>query len=395
MTILNLIGRNKEIFSKDINTYSDKLNETVSDSNFLVIGGAGTIGQAVTKEIFKREPKSLHVVDVSENNMAELVRDIRSTLGYGTKDFKTFAIDCGSDEFKAFISNQNSYDYIFNLSALKHVRSESDPYTLMRMIMVNIFNTLDTLNMAKNMDAKKYFCVSSDKAANPVNMMGASKRIMEMFLMRESLNQEVSMARFANVAFSDGSLLHGFNQRFAKKQPFSAPNDVRRYFVTPKESGELCLLSGLLGQNRDIFFPKLREELKLIRFSEIALNYLHDKGFEPFECKSENEARDSAEKLIAKKQWPCYFFKSDTTGEKDFEEFFTEEETLNLDIFSSIGIIKNQPNFDKDKLLHFETSIKKIKQSSVWNRSDLVSLFHEMIPDFAHKETGKFLDQKM
>ena len=395
MTILNLIGRNKEIFSKDINTYSDKLNEMVSDSNFLVIGGAGTIGQAVTKEIFKREPKSLHVVDVSENNMAELVRDIRSTLGYGTKDFKTFAIDCGSDEFKAFISNQNSYDYIFNLSALKHVRSESDPYTLMRMIMVNIFNTLDTLNMAKNMDAKKYFCVSSDKAANPVNMMGASKRIMEMFLMRESLNQEVSMARFANVAFSDGSLLHSFNQRFAKKQPFSAPNDVRRYFVTPKESGELCLLSGLLGQNRDIFFPKLREELKLIRFSEIALNYLHDKGFEPFECKSENEARDSAEKLIAKKQWPCYFFKSDTTGEKDFEEFFTNNENLDMNRFDSIGVIMNEPEFDASRLDDFIYEVKTLREKEDWTRQDIIDLFFNLLPDFTHKETGKYLDERM
>jgi FlaA1/EpsC-like NDP-sugar epimerase len=323
MAILNLIGRNNEIFLADINSYSDKLKEVVSESTFLVIGGAGSIGQAVTKEIFRRGPKSLHVVDISENNMVELVRDIRSTLGYGSGDFKTFAIDCGSNEFKAFISNQDSYDYIFNLSALKHVRSESDPYTLMRMIMVNIFNTLDTLSLAKKMNTKKYFCVSSDKAANPVNMMGASKRIMEMFLMRESLNQDVSMARFANVAFSDGSLLHGFNQRFEKKQPFSAPNDVRRYFVTPKESGELCLLSGLLGQNRDIFFPKLSKELNLIKFSDIAVNYLREKGFEPFECKSENEARDNAEKLIANKQWPCYFFKSDTTGEKDFEEFYT------------------------------------------------------------------------
>ena len=395
MTILNLIGRSKEIFSTDINTYSDKLNEIVSGSNFLVIGGAGTIGQAVTKEIFRREPKSLHVVDISENNLAELVRDIRSTLGYSTDDFKTFAIDCSSDEFKAFISNQDSYDYIFNLSALKHVRSESDPYTLMRMIMVNIFNTLDTLNMAKKMDAKKYFCVSSDKAANPVNMMGASKRIMEMFLMRESLNQELSMARFANVAFSDGSLLHGFNQRFAKKQPFSAPNDVRRYFVTPKESGELCLLSGLLGQNRDIFFPKLNEELKLIRFSEIALNYLHDKGFKPFECKSENEARDNAEKLIAKKQWPCYFFKSDTTGEKDFEEFFTNNENLDMSRFDSIGVIMNEPEFDASKLDDFVYEVKTLRKKEDWIRQDIIDLFFNLLPDFAHKEMGKYLDERM
>lgn len=395
MAILNLIGRNNEIFLADINSYSDKLKEVVSESTFLVIGGAGSIGQAVTKEIFRRGPKSLHVVDISENNMVELVRDIRSTLGYGSGDFKTFAIDCGSNEFKAFISNQDSYDYIFNLSALKHVRSESDPYTLMRMIMVNIFNTLDTLSLAKKMNTKKYFCVSSDKAANPVNMMGASKRIMEMFLMRESLNQDVSMARFANVAFSDGSLLHGFNQRFEKKQPFSAPNDVRRYFVTPKESGELCLLSGLLGQNRDIFFPKLSKELNLIKFSDIAVNYLREKGFEPFECKSENEARDNAEKLIANKQWPCYFFKSDTTGEKDFEEFYTNNENLDMGRFASIGVIMNEPEFDTSKLDDFVDKVQTLRKEENWIKQDIIDLFFNLLPDFAHKETGKYLDQRM
>ena len=219
--------------------------------------------------------------------------------------------------------------------------------------MVNIFNTIKTLHLAKDMGAKNYFCVSTDKAANPANMMGASKRIMEMFLMRESLTQNISMARFANVAFSDGSLLHGFNQRFAKRQPLSAPNDVRRYFVTPQESGELCLLSGLLGENRDIFFPKLSEKLHLITFSEIAIRFLREHGYEPYECASEDEARNRAGELIAKKQWPCYFFESDTTGEKDFEEFFTNNEDLDLDRFDTVGVIRNQPDFDEAKLDDF------------------------------------------
>ena len=216
----------------------------------------------MTKEIFARNPNVLHVVDISENNLVELVRDIRSTLGYISGDFKTSAIDCGGLEFKSLLSAEGPYDYVFNLSALKHVRSERDPYTLMRMLSVNLPNTINTLELTKEMDLKKYFCVSTDKAANPVNLMGASKRIMEMFLLRESLSREFSMARFANVVFSDGSLLHGFSQRFNKGQPLSAPNDIKRYFVTPKESGELCLLSGLLGQNRDIFFPKLSENLE-------------------------------------------------------------------------------------------------------------------------------------
>jgi FlaA1/EpsC-like NDP-sugar epimerase len=286
MNILQLIDRNSPLFDADLITHKDELNQKISNGRFLVIGGAGSIGQAVCREIFKRDPLSLHIVDISENNMVELVRDIRSKEGYGSGEFKTFALDCGSIEFEALFNNEGPYDYVFNLSALKHVRSESDPFTLMRMIMVNIFNTIKTLNLSKEVDAKNYFCVSTDKAANPVNMMGASKRIMEMFLMRESLTQNISMARFANVAFSDGSLLHGFKQRFEKGQPLAAPNDVRRYFITPQESGELCLLSGLLGNNRDIFYPKFNEKLHLITFSDIAIRFLNNHGYEHYECET-------------------------------------------------------------------------------------------------------------
>ena len=390
-----MIGRRALLFGEDINLITLKLKKIVESNRFLVIGGSGTIGQAVTKEIFKRDPKALHVVDISENNMVELVRDLRSTVGYGSGEFKTFAVDCGSVEFEALMKAEGPYDYVFNLSALKHVRSEKDPYTLMRMIMVNVFNTVKTLRMAKEMGAKKYFCVSTDKAANPVNMMGASKRIMEMFLMRESLTQEISMARFANVAFSDGSLLHGFNQRFTKKQPFSAPNDVRRYFVTPQESGELCLLSGLLGNNRDIFFPKLSEKLHLITFSEIAVRYLRERGYEPYECESEDEARDRAEELIANKQWPCYFFKSDTTGEKDFEEFFTDSEDLDMERFETVGVIRNQPEFDEAELDEFMNGIEALREKGTWDKEDIVKLYFSLLPEFAHKETGKYLDQRM
>jgi FlaA1/EpsC-like NDP-sugar epimerase len=392
---LGLIGREAPLFDSDILRLKDELLGLVKGSRFLVIGGAGSIGQAVTREIFKREPAVLHVVDISENNMVELVRDIRSTIGYGAGDFRTFAIDCGSREFEALFAAEGPYDYVLNLSALKHVRSEKDPFTLMRMVDVNVFNTVKTLRMARDGGAKKYFCVSTDKAANPVNMMGASKRIMEMFLMRESMTQPISMARFANVAFSDGSLLHGFNQRFAKRQPISAPNDVRRYFVTPQESGELCLLSCLLGDNRDIFFPKLSEKLHLITFSEIAVRYLQQLGFEPYECATEDEARDRAGELIAQKKWPCYFFKSDTTGEKDFEEFFTDKETLNMARFESVGIIKNAPGFDAVMLQHFTDTLTTIRAKLSWDKAELVDLFNEMIPDFAHKETGKYLDGRM
>ncbi|WP_216861471.1 UDP-N-acetylglucosamine 4,6-dehydratase [Polynucleobacter nymphae] len=393
--ILNLIGRDCQLFGKDVARYAESISERVSGGRFLVIGGAGSIGQAVVREIFKRHPKVLHVVDINENNMVELVRDLRSTLGYIKGDFKTFTIDCGSTEFEALLNSGYKYDYFLNLSALKHVRSEKDPFTLMRLLEVNILNTIRTFEMAKANGAKKYFCVSTDKAANPVNMMGASKRIMEMFLMRASLDIPVSTARFANVVFSDGSLTHGFSQRISKRQPISAPYDVRRYFVTPQESGELCLMSCLLGDNRDIFFPKLSEDLHLATFSDIAVRYLSEQGYEAYECASEEEARQRADELISHKKWPCFFFESNTTGEKDFEEFYTSTEILNLDRYENIGIIKNDPTFNQAKLEYFLSTVRAIKARSTWSKGEIVELFNEMIPNFSHKETGKYLDQRM
>jgi FlaA1/EpsC-like NDP-sugar epimerase len=319
MNLLQLIGRKKELFKNDIDRLEEEISSLVSQSSFLVLGGAGSIGQAVTEEIFKRNPKKLHVVDISENNMVELVRSLRSSMGYISGEFKTYALDIGSLEYDAFIKSDGNYDYVLNLSALKHVRSEKDPFTLMRMIDVNVFNTQKTIQQSLECGAKKYFCVSTDKAANPVNMMGGSKRIMELYLMKESQNINISTARFANVAFSDGSLLHGFNMRIEKRQPIVAPNDIRRYFVIPKEAGELCLMSCLFGENRDIFFPKLSEALDLISFADIAVKYLKEKGYEPHLCETEDEARELVNVLPQQGKWPCLFTKSDTTGEKDFE----------------------------------------------------------------------------
>ncbi|WP_164126597.1 UDP-N-acetylglucosamine 4,6-dehydratase [Sphingobacterium luzhongxinii] len=395
MNILNLIGRKQELFNQDIQKYERQLKSIVSNSKFLVIGGAGSIGQATTKEIFKRNPKKLHVVDISENNMVELVRDIRSSFGYIDGDFQTFALDIGSIEYDAFWEADGDYDYVLNLSALKHVRSEKDPFTLMRMIDVNVFNTDKTLQQAIDRGVKKYFCVSTDKAANPVNMMGASKRIMEMFLMRRSQEITISTARFANVAFSDGSLLHGFNKRIEKRQPIVAPNDIKRYFVIPKESGELCLMSCIFGENRDIFFPKLSENLHLITFAEIAERYLKDMGYEPYLCRDENEARELVNTLPQEGKWPCLFTTSDTTGEKDFEEFFTVNEVLDMDRFENLGVIKNELNIEGDKLALFESAIQQMKENKRWDKEQIVDLFFQMIPDFGHKETGKYLDAKM
>ena len=393
--MLELVGRSGALLQTDINNNEKLLVERVASSRFLVIGAAGSIGQAVTKEIFKRNPKKLHAVDISENNLVELVRDIRSSLGYIDGDFKTFALDIGSWQYDAFIESDGQYDYVLNLTALKHVRSEKDPYTLMRMIEVNILNTLKTIEQSKQKRVKKYFCVSTDKAANPVNMMGGSKRIMEMFLMRESQHIDISTARFANVAFSDGSLLHGFNQRLEKKQPIVAPSDVKRYFVVPQESGELCLMSSLLGENRDIFFPKLSEELHLITFAEIAQKYLRSKGFEPYLCANEDEARDLVKKLPQQGKWPCLFTPSNTTGEKDFEEFYTSNEIIDLNRFQNLGIVKNGLADNSDKLDYFLNTISGMRKLGKWTKEEIVRLFHEMIPDFGHEEKGKYLDSKM
>ena len=394
-SILSLIGREQELFSNDIKTHETELINIVTKSSFLVVGASGSIGQAVTKEIFKRNPKKLHAVDISENNMVELVRDIRSSFGYIEGDFQTFALDIGSIEYDSFIEADGQYDYVLNLSALKHVRSEKDPFTLMRMIDVNIFNTEKTLLQSAAKGTKKYFCVSTDKAANPVNMMGASKRIMEMFLMRRSADITISTARFANVAFSDGSLLHGFNQRIQKSQPIVAPKDIKRYFVTPQESGELCLMSCIFGENRDIFFPKLSEALHLISFADIAIKYLEQLGFEPYLCESEDEARELAKTLPDQGKWPCLFTNSDTTGEKDFEEFFTDNETLDMQRFENLGVIKNEAVFDAELVSQFEKEITEMKSAKAWDKEQIVKLFFKMIPDFGHKETGKYLDSKM
>ena len=392
--ILNLIGREGGLFDNDIESKSSDLSEIISKSKFLIIGGAGSIGQAVTNEILLRNPRLIHIVDINENNLVELVRSFRSSIGSVGGEFKTFAIDCGSEQFNSFMDAHGPYDYILNLSALKHVRSEKDPFTLMRMIDVNIFNPINMLNNINHNSLEKFFCVSTDKAANPVSMMGASKRIMELFLLRESVNHSISTARFANVAFSDGSLLHGFTNRLQKKQPISAPNDILRYFITPKESGELCLMSSILGENRDIFFPKLSDSLHLISFSDIAKKFVIQNGYEPFECESEEEARLESNSLILNNKWPCYFFKSDTSGEKDFEEFYTKDDILNMSTFNSIGIvnqlINNEVNLDQ-----FVDDIKALKNTGKWTKDEVIKSFNKIIPEFSHLETGKNLDQKM
>jgi FlaA1/EpsC-like NDP-sugar epimerase len=394
-SVLPLIGRREPLFDRDLADREEQMDRMTREGRFLVIGGAGSIGNAVVKQLFERNPRALHVVDISENNLAEVVRDLRSSLGYIDGDFRTFALDCGSPEYDAMTAACGPYDYVLNFSALKHVRSEKDPFTLMRMVQVNIFNTDRTIERAIESGAGKYFCVSTDKASNPVNMMGASKRIMEMYLMRRSEQIDVSSARFANVAFSDGSLPYSWTQRIRKRQPLAAPNDVRRYFVTDSEGATLCLLSTFFGENRDIFFPRLSEKLHLTKFSDMARRYLESIGYEAVACSSEEEARSRVEELRYKKKWPCYFFESDTSGEKDFEEFYTDSESVDWSRFEDVGVVQNDVAFSDEVLDQFTGTVAEFRTQGRWTKEQLVELFSRTLSSFSHKETFKYLDDRM
>ena len=396
---LDLIGRERPLFQDDMDRWRGEIDAEVSKSRFLVVGGAGSIGSAVVKELFARNPRLLHVIDSSENNLAELVRDIRSSLGYIHGEFHAYCFDALGREFDAFqqqtLSVGNGYDYVLNFAALKHVRSEKDPFTLMRLIDVNVFLTRRLLSYASRVNAKKFFCVSTDKAANPVNMMGGSKRIMEMFLACEDSFTKVSTARFANVAFSDGSLPYAWTERVLKQQPISAPNDVKRYFMTHNESAHLCLLSILQGNDSEIFFPKLDPALHLTTFSSVAERYLRDLGWEPYGCESEEEARQRIRELNSKGKWPCFFFKSDTTGEKDFEEFYVDGEPVDWDRYSDIGIVKNLACGSPVDLTTFVDTIARMRDHRSWTREEVKAAFQLLLPNFQHLDTGKFLDGRM
>jgi len=392
--IFKIINRKDKLFENDILEKSKELLEIISQSSFLVIGAGGSIGQAVTKEIALRNPRLLYCIDVSENSLVELVRDIRSS-NYECKNLKTFNVDIGSKLFIDFFNLSPTFDYVLNLSALKHVRSEKDAFSLLRMIHTNIFYTRDSVELSINNDAKKYFCVSTDKAANPVNFMGASKRIMELYLSNYKNKINISSARFANVAFSNGSLLEGFQYRIQKNQPIAAPTDISRYFVSSKEAGELCLMSAIFGMSEEIFFPKLSKDKDMISMSDIAIRYLDFIGFKPHLCKSEDEARNiDINGLKSKSLWPCFFTESSTSGEKKFEEFFRDTEEINLNRFRDIGIIKNHKTAQIKQLNEFESFIKKLSPSKL-NKKDLEYEFQALLSNFSHFETDLNLDDKM
>lgn len=397
MDVGKIIGRDRTIIASDIARNRTRVDEAIKGSRILLFGGAGSIGKEVALQIFRRDPAALHVIDISENNLVELVRDLRSSQGYTSGETLFLPIDMGAVETTSFLASQKPYDYVLNLAAMKHVRSEKDAFSLMRMININVLNTLSTLSHACATGAKKYFAVSTDKAKNPANLMGATKRIMEDVLFRQEGATQVSTARFANVAFSDGSLLHGFRQRLLKNQPLAAPRDVRRYFVTGEESGLLCLASLILGGGREIFFPKLDAESEMLTFSEIAIRFLQAYDYEPVEVASEEEARSKAAELIAARKWPCYFFNSDTAGEKPFEEFYASDDDVDWNRFSDLGVIhaKSLNASERERVEKFLREIEVLRANKIWTREGLVALIKDACPELSHADAKRFLDDKM
>ena len=391
-----ITSRNESIFKNDIESNKLILNKRISGKSVLVIGGAGTIGSSFIRAVLQFKPSKLYVVDINENGLTELVRDLRSTTGLIVPPiFITYPINFGDTIFEKIFKNEGPFDIVANFAAHKHVRSEKDHYSIEAMIENNVIKARKLLDILLKMPPNHFFCVSTDKAANPVNIMGASKKLMEDVILSYSTKIPITTARFANVAFSNGSLLFGFIERIMKQQPLSAPSDVKRYFVSPDESGQLCMLACVLGESGDIFFPKLRED-SMKTFSEIAIDFLKAFSKKPFYCNSEEEAKEIAVGLSVKsKLYPVYFFKSDTSGEKSFEEFYTDKEEVDLKSFAELGIIKNttKKNFSDINAM-LDNLQNLLKQNSV-RKQDIVNILKKYIPNFEHIETGKNLDQKM
>lgn len=388
--------RSESMFGEDVKENRQKLSEAIRGKSVLVIGGAGSIGSSFIKSVLPFEPGTLVVVDISENGLAELTRDLRSTKGmYIPDNYLTYAMDFASPIFEKMFRAKGGFDIVANFSAHKHVRSEKDIYSIEALLRNNVLNLKSLLDLLSEFPPKEYFCVSTDKAANPVNIMGASKRIMEDMIFLYSDRFPVKTARFANVAFSAGSLPAGFLTRISKLQPLSAPSDVKRYFVSPKESGQICMLACMLGRNREIFFPKLNEA-QMMTFDTIGTQLLHEHGYKVFECTSDEEALDKAEDLQnGSICYPVHYSVSDTSGEKIFEEFVTDTETTDMERFVSLGVITGKNIPDRvcfDKLLQ---KLNNLFDRPETTKEEVISVIKDYLPDFKHIETGKALDSKM
>ena len=379
-------------FDTDISNNKTLLSNKICEQKILIIGGAGTIGSSYLKQILKFKPSKITVVDINENGLAELTRDLRSSdfLDYNP-EYITYPVNLLSDTFDK-IFNSDNWGVVANFSAHKHVRSEKDKISVEALIKNNVFGAIKLLNLCSKRPPKYFFSVSTDKAANPVNIMGASKSLMEKLILSKKGAFRVSTARFANVAFSNGSLLDGFIYRLQKQQPLSCPSDIKRFFVTPEQSGQICLLATFLGETGNIFFPKLDFDKDQIYFKEIALDFLKENGFEPELVLSEQDAKDfDFDKNPIK--YPIYFFKTNTSGEKTYEEFFTEEEDYEINEFESLGYIK--PSEVEISFEEVEVDFENVFNDSNSNKADIVKVINKYVPDFMHIETGKHLDQKM
>ena len=390
--ITNTIIKKNISFNYDLEKFNNSLFENINNTNILIIGGAGTIGSSYIKQILKFKPSKITVVDINENGLTEITRDLRSSnlLDYNP-EYITYPVNLLSETFDK-IFNSESWQVVANFSAHKHVRSEKDKISVEALIKNNVFGAIKLLNLCEQNPPRYFFSVSTDKAANPVNIMGASKSLMEKLILSKKNDFRVSTARFANVAFSNGSLLDGFIYRLNKKQPLSCPSDIKRFFVTPEQSGQICLLATFLGDTGNIFFPKLDFHKDQIYFKEIALTFLKENGFEPQLVQSEKEAKEfDFDKNPIK--YPIYFFKTDTSGEKTYEEFYTEEEDYEINIYDSLGFI-NTPDI-KISFEDVEIDFDDVFNNPNSEKSDIVTVIKKYVPDFMHIETGKHLDQKM
>ena len=392
----NVTQRKQSMFLKDIEDNKSILKAKIKGKKVLVIGGAGSIGSSFIRAILPFKPATLVVVDINENALAELTRDLRSTKEmYVPDDYIPYPIDFASPVFEKMFRKRGGFDIVGNFSAHKHVRSEKDIYSVEALIQNNVLHAKKLLDLLEEYPPEEYFCVSTDKAANPVNIMGASKRIMEDVLFSYSDKFPVKTARFANVAFSNGSLPAGFLSRIQKLQPISAPSDVKRYFVSPEESGQICMLACMLGKNREIFFPRLEEE-QMMTFDRIATALLHEYGYEVLECESDEEAIDRADELKkGSKKYPVHYSGSNTSGEKGYEEFYTDNETVDFNRLKALGIVTGKLIPDKEKIIALFDKLNSAFEKKDLTKEEIVSIMREYLPNFEHIETGKSLDSKM
>jgi FlaA1/EpsC-like NDP-sugar epimerase len=392
-----VVERHESLFQADLDDFHDELQKCTVGKSALVIGGAGTIGASFIKALLKFKIKKLYVVDINENGLTELVRDLRSSVGLNMpEEIVTYPINFSDSVFEKMFLEAGPFEIVANFAAHKHVRSEKDHFSIEAMIQNNVLKAKKLLDLLVEHPPEHFFCVSTDKAANPVNVMGASKKLMEDLIMAYAEKIPITTARFANVAFSNGSLPFGFIERLMKRQPLSSPLDIKRYFVSPTESGQICLLACLLGESGDIFFPELDYNKNMKTFSSIAIDLLRELGLEADQCATEEEARLKSNKLTSEStSYPVYFFKSSTSGEKSFEEFYTDEEELDMSSFNGLGVIKNTKKRSSAELVKIFSDFEEIFASKSITKADMVKLLKNYLPNFSHIEKGKNLDQNM